>query len=58
MKDEVVKLKKEIEDIDRSNELALDEIRDLRKERNELLIANIFQAIALILAIVGLLSNK
>lgn len=58
MKEEVEHLKKEIEDIDRTNALALDEINDLRKERNELLIANIFQAIALILAIVGLLSNK
>lgn len=58
MKEELEKLKKEIEDIDRSNELALDEVRDLRKERNELLLANIFQSIALILAIVGLLLNK
>lgn len=58
MKEEVEKLKKEIEDIDRSNELALDEVRDLRKERNELLLANIFQSVALILAIVGLLLNK
>lgn len=58
MKEEIEKLKKEIEDIDRSNELALDEVRDLRKERNELLLANIFQSIALILAIVGLLLNK
>ena len=51
-------MKEEIEDIDRSNELALDEVRDLRKERNELLLANIFQSVALILAIVGLLLNK
>ena len=58
MKEEIEKLKKEIEDIDRSNELALDEVRDLRKERNELLLANIFQSVALILAIVGLLLNK
>lgn len=58
MKEDIEKLKKEIEDIDRSNELALDEVRDLRKERNELLLANIFQSIALILAIVGLLLNK
>lgn len=58
MKEDIEKLKKEIEDIDRSNELALDEIHDLRKERNELLLANIFQLIALILAIVGLLLNK
>lgn len=58
MKEDIEKLKKEIEDIDRSNELALDEIRDLRKERNELLLANIFQSVALILAIVGLLLNK
>lgn len=58
MKEEIEKLKKEIEDIDRSNELTLDEVRDLRKERNELLLANIFQSIALILAIVGLLLNK
>lgn len=56
MKEDIEKLKKEIEDIDRSNEL--DEVRDLRKERNELLLANIFQSIALILAIVGLLLNK
>ena len=47
MKEEVEKIKKEIEEIDKSNELALDEIHDLRKERNELL-----------LAIVGLLLNK
>lgn len=58
MKEDIEKLKKEIEDIDRSNELALDEVRDLRKERNELLLANIFQSVALILAIVGLLLNK
>ena len=58
MKEDIEKLKKEIEDIDRSNELALDEVRDLRKERNELLLANIFQSIAFILAIVGLLLNK
>lgn len=58
MKEEIEKLKKEIEDIDRSNELALDEVRDLRKERNELILANIFQSVALILAIVGLLLNK
>ena len=58
MKEDIEKLKKEIEDIDRSNELALDEVRDLRKERNELLLANIFQSVALILAIVGILLNK
>ena len=58
MKEDIEKLKKELEDIDRSNELALDEVRDLRKERNELLLANIFQSVALILAIVGLLLNK
>ena len=58
MKEDIEKLKKEIEDIDRSNELALDEVKDLRKERNELLLANIFQSVALILAIVGLLLNK
>lgn len=58
MKEEVEKIKKEIEEIDKSNELALDEIHDLRKERNELLLANIFQSVALILAIVGLLLNK
>lgn len=58
MKEDIEKIKKEIEDIDRSNELALDEVRDLRKERNELLLANIFQSVALILAIVGLLLNK
>ena len=58
MKEDIEKLKKEIEDIDRSNELALDEVRDLRKERIELLLANIFQSVALILAIVGLLLNK
>ena len=58
MKEDIEKLKKEIEDIDRSNELAFDEVRDLRKERNELLLANIFQSVALILAIVGLLLNK
>lgn len=58
MKEDIKKLKKEIEDIDRSNELAIDEVRDLRKERNELILANIFQSVALILAIVGLLLNK
>ena len=58
MKKKKKKIKKEIEEIDKSNELALDEIHDLRKERNELLLANIFQSIALILAIVGLLLNK
>lgn len=58
MKEDIEKLKKEIEDIDRSNELALDEVRDLRKERNELILAIIFQSVALILAIVGLLLNK
>lgn len=58
MKEDIEKLKKEIEDIDRSNELALDEVRDLRKERSELLLAIIFQSVALILAIVGLLLNK
>lgn len=58
MKENIEKLKKEIKDIDRSNELALDEVRDLRKERNELILAIIFQSVALILAIVGLLLNK
>jgi len=58
MKEDIEKLKKEIKDIDRSNELALDEVRDLRKERNELILAIIFQSVALILAIVGLLLNK
>ena len=58
MKEEVEKIKDEVEEIEEKHSLAWEMLHDLKQERNQLLIANIFQSIALILAIVGLLLNK
>jgi ribosomal 50S subunit-associated protein YjgA (DUF615 family) len=58
MKEEVEKIKDEVEEIQEEHSLAWEMLHDLKQERNQLLIANIFQSVALILAIVGLLLNK
>ena len=43
---------------EKEHSIAYEILQDLKEERNRLLIANIFQSVALILAIVGLLLNK
>lgn len=49
---------KKVEEREEEHSLAWELLHDLKQERNQLLIANIFQSVALILAIIGLLLNK
>lgn len=51
-------MKAKVEEKEQEHSIAYEILQDLKEERNRLLIANIFQSVALILAIIGLLLNK